>query len=68
MPKEYYKHVHILEDQSIDGMAKALKEILSKDRSELYDFGQNTKKWMLANKNSKTQIQKLIDFTDNNFR
>ena len=62
MPEEYYPHVFILEDESVDGMAKKLTEILSMPKQELYEFGMATKAWMLENKNCRSQIAKIIDF------
>ncbi|MBQ8689493.1 MAG: glycosyltransferase family 4 protein [Clostridia bacterium] len=62
MPEEYYPHVFILEEETVDGMAKKLTEILSTPREELYEFGLATKAWMLDNKNCRTQIRRAIDF------
>ena len=67
MPKEYKDYVFILEDESVDGMAEKLKEILSMPREELHSFGATAKKWVLENKNSKAQIKKIIEFTDTYF-
>ena len=68
MPEEYKSYVYILRDESVDGMAQRLKEILSMPKEELHEFGLAAKKWVLENKNSKSQIKKIIDFTDKYFR
>ena len=67
MPREYYPHVYVLEEETVDGMAATLRRILSQDAATLYAFGQATKEWMLNNKNNRTQIQKVIDFTQQHF-
>ncbi len=67
MPEEYYPYVFILEDETVDGMARRLKELLTRPPEELYAFGAATKEWMLENKNSKTQIKKVVDFVNDNF-
>ena len=67
MPEEYKSYVYILRDESVDGMAQRLVEILSMTKEELHEFGSSAKKWVLENKNSKSQIKKIIDFTDKYF-
>lgn len=64
MPEEYYDYVFFLEEETVDGFAKKIKEIANKSRIELFEFGKTTKRWMLENKNCKTQIAKIVDFTD----
>ena len=67
MPEEYKDYVFILEDESVGGMASKLKELLNMPKEELHSFGARAKKWVLENKNSRSQIQKIIEFTDEFF-
>lgn len=67
MPEEYYPHVFVLEDETIDGMANKIKEIMSLPTQELFIFGQETKKWVLENKNCRVQIQKILQFVNESF-
>ena len=62
MPIDYYPHVYILEEETKEGVAKKIKEILDIDPKKMFLFGQETKKWMMENKCSKKQVQKIIDF------
>lgn len=64
MPEEYYEHVYLLNDETSAGLAEKLKWISNRDRLELYEFGRDTKKWMLSNKSCKIQIKKIIEFTN----
>lgn len=61
MPKEYYEYVYLFEDESIEGMALKLKEVLNKDREELHEKGLKAKKFVLANKNNFLQARKIIE-------
>lgn len=64
MPSEYLEHVFILKDETVSGLAKELIRIYQKSRQELYEFGADTKKWMLSSKNCKAQIARILEFTD----
>ncbi len=64
MPEEYYEHVFLLDDETPSGLSTMLKVIAEKSRQELYECGQKTKKWMLDNKNCRTQVKKIIAFTE----
>ncbi len=66
IPAEYYPYVYLLDEESVDGMAVRLKEILGKDRQDLVEFGKNSKSWILENKNSKKQALKFIKFLSKN--
>lgn len=61
MPQEYYPYVYLLEDESAEGMAKALKEILSKPAEELSQKGSETKKFVMEQKNNISQAKRLLD-------
>lgn len=63
MPKEYYKYVYIIEDETINGMKKILEEILSKSNEELEQKGLKAREFVIKEKNNYVQankIQKLI--------
>ena len=67
MPKEYFPHVYLLDDETVDGMANMLREIHSKPKEEIERLGQETKEWMLKNKNNKAQVAELIHFVNDCF-
>ncbi|MGI6530173.1 MAG: glycosyltransferase [Clostridia bacterium] len=62
MPKEYYDYVYFFEDESEDGMLKALQHILVKSAEQLHDFGQRAKQFVMNEKTNKRQAQKLMEF------
>ena len=65
MPEEYYPYVYLLEEESAEGMAKALKEILSKPAEELAQKGAEAKKFVMEKKNNISQAKKLLDMLIN---
>jgi len=62
MPKEYYDYVYIFEDESLDGIYKTLKDLLSKPKSELHEFGGIAKNFVLTKKSNLVQANRLINF------
>lgn len=66
MPKDYISYVYILQEETIEGMASKLRELLLKPQNELLEFGLRAKQWMLTNKSSKAQVKKIINFIESN--
>ena len=62
IPAEYLPNVFVLDNETADGMAEKIKEILSMPPEELHAFGAGAKKWILENKNNKAQAEKIIKF------
>lgn len=60
MPKEYYKHVYLLKNESVEGYKNTLNEVFSLTDKELETKGQEAQKFVLKNKNNKTQTKKII--------
>lgn len=65
MPKEYDKYVYLLEDESADGVCKALTEILTKPAEELHQKGKEAKNFVLKEKNNVKQAEKFIYLIEN---
>lgn len=65
MPEEYYPFVYLIEDESADGIARKLREILSNSRADLHEFGGRAKQFVLAEKNNEKQAAKIVDFLKN---
>ncbi len=65
MPKEYYDYVYLLKNESVDGFAKTISEIIQKPDDELEKMGENAQKFILINKNNKVQTKKIIEFLNN---
>ncbi len=65
MPKEYHPYVYLLEEESADGVAKALREALSHSDEALFQKGMEARSFILNQKNNVIQGKKLLDMLDN---
>lgn len=61
MPKEYYKYVYLFEDESIEGMAKTIKKVLSLTNQELFDKGKKAREYVLTEKSNVRQASRIIE-------
>lgn len=50
MPEEYYDHVYLIEDESIDGIAKTIENLLNEHREKLHKKGLMAKEYVLKEK------------------
>ena len=57
MPKEYYKYVYLIEDETVEGISNILKDILNRPKEELYNKGMEAKKFVLNYKNNIIQAK-----------
>lgn len=62
MPAEYNDYVFLLKNETSEGIAETLKEILSKTPEELHGKGLAAKKFVLREKNNVEQARKLLSF------
>ena len=62
MPAEYEAYVYLFKDESVEGMSKTLKELLSKPIEELHHKGMTAKKYILDNKTEIEQARKILEF------
>jgi glycosyltransferase involved in cell wall biosynthesis len=60
IPQEYYPFVYIFDDETVEGFYQKLKNLLSKSKTELHEFGQMAKSFVLTNKNNKKQARRLL--------
>ena len=60
MPEDYYPHVYLFEEESVQGYADALRKVLSQPADMLYAKGVQAKKFVLQNKNYAAQAQRVI--------
>lgn len=60
MPEDYYPHVYLFEEESVQGYADALKKVLSLPADTLYAKGEQAKKFVLQNKNYVAQAQRVL--------
>ena len=60
MPEEYKDYVYLFEDESVQGMARKIREVLSLPTNELYRKGRAAKEFVLNEKNNICQTHKIL--------
>lgn len=61
MPTEYYDYIYLFDDETVEGMAKTLRSVLSKPDVELHEKGISAKNFVIENKSNIAQAKKVID-------
>ena len=61
MPKEYHPFVYLLEDETADGIAKMLREVLSNPEETLFQKGAEARHFVLEQKNNVIQARKILE-------
>lgn len=64
MPKEYHPYVYLLEEETVEGMAKKLREILSQSEEALFQKGLAARGFILKEKNNVVQAKKILDMLE----
>ena len=64
MPKEYHPYVYLLEEETSDGIAKMLKEVLCHSDEELFRKGNQARAFVLEQKNNVIQAQKILEMLE----
>ena len=62
MPKEYQKYVYIIEHETVDGIAEALRKVFSDDISVRQSKALSARKFVLEEKNNVAQAGKIVSF------
>ena len=66
MPKEYYPYVYLLEKESAQGIADALRKILSNSDEALHRKGAAAREFILGTRNNVAQGQKILAMLEQN--
>jgi hypothetical protein len=61
MPEEYKKHVYLIEDESVEGISNAFKNIAKLSDEEVVNKGRLAREFVLSEKNNKIQTEKIIE-------
>lgn len=61
MPEEYNPHVFIIEEETAQGIAKALKQVFSHSDAELFQKGQGAREFVLTQRNNVVQAKKILE-------
>lgn len=64
MPKEYHPHVYLLEDETADGIARKLGEVLKKTDEELFQKGAEGRAFVLKERNNVIQARKILEMLE----
>ncbi len=64
IPKEHYLYIYFFEDETEIGFRNKLKEILSKPKNELIEFGKEARNFVLNNKSNKKQAERILKFCE----
>lgn len=64
MPKEYYDYVYLIKDESIDGLYKAIDDVLKLPNNILEEKGRQAKEFIMQNKNERIQAKKILKFLE----
>ena len=64
MPKDHLPYVYFIEDESADGIADVLSELLSKSPEELWEKGRAAKEFILREKNNVKQAEKVLELIE----
>lgn len=65
MPREYYPHVFFIEEETVDGVADALKRVFSHSDDELEAKGLAARTFVLEERNNVIQAAKIIAMLEN---
>ena len=61
MPAEYYPHVYFMGEETPEGAARALTEVLSHSDRELFEKGQQARAFVLDTRNNVVQARRILD-------
>ena len=60
MPKEYVPHVYLIEEETAEGVANALRSVLANSDEVLFQKGQLAREFVLQERNNVIQAEKII--------
>ncbi len=64
MPREYYPYVYLLEDESGDGIADKLRQVLAQSDEALFQKGMEARRFVLECKNNVLQAKKILQMLE----
>lgn len=60
MPEEYYPYVYLFDEETTEGYAEAIRNVLMLPLDELQSKGLVARRWVLTNKNNVNQTARII--------
>lgn len=67
IPQEYYQYIYSIDDESVDGIAKALRQVLSLSPDELALQGKKAYDFVINEKNNVRQGARIVEFLKESF-
>ena len=64
MPAEYYPYVDFIDEETPEGIARALKRVLSRSEGELFSRGMDARAFILKTRNNLVQAEKILDMLE----
>ena len=61
MPREYHDYVYLMPDETPEGIAQSLQEVLAQSDEALFQKGQQARKFVLEEKNNVIQARKILN-------
>lgn len=61
LPKEYHTHVSFIREETAEGIAAALREVLGKSDEALFQMGCQAREFVLKERNNVVQAKKVLD-------
>nr|WP_288720748.1 glycosyltransferase [uncultured Blautia sp.] len=62
IPREYLRYLYIVNQETVDALAKAIEETLGLDEASLQEQGNEAREFVINEKNTKTQCSKMWKF------
>ena len=61
IPQDYYPHLFFIDEETTEGVAKALKEVMAHSDEELFAKGLGAREFILTTRNNVIQAGKILD-------
>lgn len=68
LPKEYLPHLYLIEQETPEGMAQALRDTLAKDDETLFQKGVQARNFVLKERSNVIQAKKVLDMLERSQR
>lgn len=65
IPEDYYKYVYIPTDESVEALTICIEEVIRLNRQERRDKAERGKKFIISQKNSYKQVERILDMIRN---
>ncbi len=67
MPKEYYPYIYTIEEDTVEGVAEAIKKVFLESIEQREGKGKKARDFVLKNKSNVEQAKKIIQFLKENY-